>query len=241
MRFHPCLAAFVAFLPASIAIAAPDPVAHSTNAPAYGTSDQILYSLGRTEFSPIYSSTTYDEAIGRFSNTGSGVFVAALHLPSGVLLTYLELDYLDVSGPDDVDLELRICDYFLSSCNTYPISSGTGSSGINFVFSDLTPLGITTDNFAKKYELRAITESGTSSTQLLGAYVGYKLQVSPAPASATFADVPTTHPYFRFVEALVDAGITSGCGGGNYCVSSPITRGEMAVFLAAALGLHFPN
>ncbi|HEY7370105.1 MAG TPA: S-layer homology domain-containing protein, partial [Thermoanaerobaculia bacterium] len=65
--------------------------------------------------------------------------------------------------------------------------------------------------------------------------------VSPAPAFATFLDVPTTHPYFRFVEALVDSGITAGCGGGNYCVNSPITRGEMAVFLAAALGLHFPN
>jgi S-layer homology domain len=68
-----------------------------------------------------------------------------------------------------------------------------------------------------------------------------RLQVSPAPATATFADVPVGDPFHRFVEALVAAGITAGCGGGNYCPNAPITRGQMAVFLAAALGLHWPN
>jgi hypothetical protein len=67
----------------------------------------------------------------------------------------------------------------------------------------------------------------------------YTLQVSPAPAVATFADVPAGHPFFRFVQALVAAGVTSGCGGGRFCVDDPITRGQMAVFLAIALGLHF--
>jgi hypothetical protein len=42
-----------------------------------------------------------------------------------------------------------------------------------------------------------------------------------------------------FVQALVDAGITSGCGGGNFCPEAPLTRGQMAVFLAIGLGLHF--
>jgi hypothetical protein len=66
-------------------------------------------------------------------------------------------------------------------------------------------------------------------------------QVSPAPAVASFTDVPTTHGQFRFIEALVAAGITGGCGGGNYCPDAPLTRGQMAVFLSTALGLHFPN
>ena len=52
---------------------------------------------------------------------------------------------------------------------------------------------------------------------------------------------PTTSPQFKFVEALFAAGITAGCGGGNYCPDNPVTRGQMAVFLASALGLHFPN
>ena len=65
-------------------------------------------------------------------------------------------------------------------------------------------------------------------------------QVSPAPAVATFLDVPTGHAQFQYIEALVAAGITAGCGGGNYCPGNNLTRGQMAVFLSLALGLYFP-
>jgi hypothetical protein len=51
--------------------------------------------------------------------------------------------------------------------------------------------------------------------------------------------VPTSHPYFQFIQALAASGITGGCGGGNYCPDNPVTRGQMAVFLAKALGLQF--
>jgi hypothetical protein len=68
----------------------------------------------------------------------------------------------------------------------------------------------------------------------------WRRQVSPAPAGASFGDVPTHHAFFQFVEALADSGITVGCGSGNYCPDAPLTRGQMAVFLAKALGLHWP-
>jgi len=42
-------------------------------------------------------------------------------------------------------------------------------------------------------------------------------------------------------EALYAAGITGGCGNFNYCPDAPLTRGQMAVFLAKALGLHWPG
>jgi hypothetical protein len=64
------------------------------------------------------------------------------------------------------------------------------------------------------------------------------LPVSPAPATATFLDVPTDNPYFRFVEALAASGITAGCGGGNYCPNNPVTRGQMAVFVSKLVGLN---
>jgi hypothetical protein len=81
----------------------------------------------------------------------------------------------------------------------------------------------------------------TGALRFYGIGIRYRLQVSPSPASASFGDVPTDHPLFQFVEALASAGITGGCGGGNYCPDAPITRGQMAVFLSVALGLHFPN
>ena len=53
--------------------------------------------------------------------------------------------------------------------------------------------------------------------------------------------MPTNHPFFQYVEALYAAGITAGYGNGNFGVTDPITRGQMAVFLAKALGLHWPQ
>ncbi len=39
------------------------------------------------------------------------------------------------------------------------------------------------------------------------------------------------------IEKLVDAGITSGCGGGKFCPNDNVTRGQMAAFLVRALDL----
>jgi hypothetical protein len=87
----------------------------------------------------------------------------------------------------------------------------------------------------------AETQGAGSATQVLGAYLGYKLQISSAPATPTFTDVPASPPYIRAIEALAASGITGGCGAGNFCPNQNLTRGEMAAFLARALGLHFPN
>jgi hypothetical protein len=54
-------------------------------------------------------------------------------------------------------------------------------------------------------------------------------------AVATFPDVPTTHPFFHYVETIYQLGITGGCAGGNYCPTNPVTRAQMAVFLLKAL------
>lgn len=70
---------------------------------------------------------------------------------------------------------------------------------------------------------------------------GWKRQISPAPDTATFDDVPTEHIFFRHIEALADSAITSGCDADNFCPDAPLTRGQMAVFLAKALGLHWPG
>ena len=62
----------------------------------------------------------------------------------------------------------------------------------------------------------------------------------PACTTAPFTDVPTTSVYCRWVKELVARGITSGCGGGNYCPETSVTRGTMAVFLATTFSLVVP-
>lgn len=53
-------------------------------------------------------------------------------------------------------------------------------------------------------------------------------------AVATFPDVPTTSPFFHYVQTIYQLGITGGCAGGNYCPTSPVFRQQMAVFLLKA-------
>jgi hypothetical protein len=53
----------------------------------------------------------------------------------------------------------------------------------------------------------------------------------PPPAVGVFADVPPNDPFAPWIEKLHDLGVTSGCGGDNYCPDSPVTRAQMAVFL----------
>jgi hypothetical protein len=54
----------------------------------------------------------------------------------------------------------------------------------------------------------------------------------PPVVPLTFADTAGTYQYW--IEALRADGITSGCGGGNFCPNASITRAQMAIFLLRA-------
>jgi hypothetical protein len=184
-----------------------------------------------------------------------GQFEAPLQLPNGAKITYLELDFYDSDQYFTVYASLTICDYHGRNCSGHPAAGAgpadcltPGSICSGYVFdggdsyqnADLSPEDITVDNLNNSYFLYANNGGHLGSTAIAGMLVGYVLQVSPAPFTATFADVPVSHPFFQFVEALAAAGITGGCGGGNFCPNNPLTRGQMAVFLAKALGLQWP-
>jgi hypothetical protein len=50
-----------------------------------------------------------------------------------------------------------------------------------------------------------------------------------------FADVPETSPFCRYVEELVNRGVVTGCGNGNYCPAAAVSREQMAVFMLRVL------
>ena len=60
---------------------------------------------------------------------------------------------------------------------------------------------------------------------------------SPPPATGVFGDVPIGAFAANWIEQLAAAGITSGCGNGDYCPDAAINRAQMAVFLVRAFGL----
>jgi hypothetical protein len=73
---------------------------------------------------------------------------------------------------------------------------------------------------------------GTTMTLSVTDTVG--VCTSPAGKTRTqvdFLDVPPSDPFHDYVDTLARNGVTAGCGGGNYCRNSSVTRAQMAVFL----------
>lgn len=57
----------------------------------------------------------------------------------------------------------------------------------------------------------------------------------PPPAIGIFHDVFPGSFAANFIEQLYNDGLTSGCGGGNYCPNAPVLRQQMTVFLLKVL------
>ena len=61
--------------------------------------------------------------------------------------------------------------------------------------------------------------------------------VPPPCGTPLFSDVPASSPFCPWIEELARRGVVAGCGGGAYCPQAPVTREQMAVFLAVAFDL----
>lgn len=59
-----------------------------------------------------------------------------------------------------------------------------------------------------------------------------------AYAAHLFDDVPGTNPFHSDVTWLAGTGITSGCGGNNFCPNNPVTRAQMARFMKSFYNLQ---
>ena len=54
---------------------------------------------------------------------------------------------------------------------------------------------------------------------------------TPPACTGVFTDVPCSSLFAPWIEALASEGVTAGCGGGNFCPATAVTRAQMAVFL----------
>jgi hypothetical protein len=208
--------------------------------PRFGTDDLTYVRFNGLDFYPYSGAATYvTSGIGR-RLTAPGSLEASLHVPSGAVIDYLQLDACDTGG-SFMRLEIFQCDPFGFNCASQTNVTTMGAGGCQTV--SVSGIGLAVDNESHSLTLEVDDNAGDGTLSIANAIVGYRLQVSEAPAIATFDDVPTDHPYFQFIEALSAAGITAGClqNPPLYCPDREITRGEMAVYMAKALGLHFPH
>jgi hypothetical protein len=63
----------------------------------------------------------------------------------------------------------------------------------------------------------------------------------PSPCQGVFSDVACPSPFADWIEMLAAYRVTAGCGSGNFCPDTPVTRGQMAVFLDKALTFLWPH
>ena len=180
---------------------------------------------------------------GRNCAAASCAYFAGLQVPNGATLRQVDLSFCDGDNLGEVRIALFSQSRFPGPATAIVPFSGTGTTATPGCAVLLVPIASppTVDNQANVYFLDVLAPPGTN-LNWNQVRVRYRLQVSPAPATATFPlDVPITHPFFRFVEALAASGLTGGCAPNSFCPDQPVTRGQLSVFLASALGLHFPN
>ena len=218
----------------------------------FGIQDSTPYWISGAEFHSVSPAEFINYQPPSCLFHGSAVlrdFDAELHLPHGARLISMRIYWYDTDPDADLTVSLRRVDWSLADSPVVTEVAFAGSQGSATRGSDFVNLNHTVDNFPagtlgegeRSYFLKAILPpSQDHYVALCAVRILWRRQLSPAPLVATYDDVPTNHPDFRYIESLAAAGITSGCGSQNFCPDNPVTRGQLAVFMARALGLHWP-
>lgn len=220
----------------------PTPPGRDVSPEAYGPTSETVYIVSANAMAPLVSDTTWNvgDGLTRYRTGGSIWFQGQVHIPSGALLTGIELDACDTHVSASVDVFLHRCPVHATACDTLASAStgGAAAPGCNFFEA---PLNETVDNFLNNYTISVAVTGTDPTTSFQAVRIYHMLQISPAPVTATFTDVDVGAPFFQEIEALAASGITTGYPDGTFKPNNPVTRGAVAAFLARALGLHWPN
>jgi hypothetical protein len=211
-------------------------------ADAWGTSWTTTQTVGAWSF----VGPMTDGGNGYRDCAPSGACRAPVDMPTGLRVWNLEIEACDASATLEAVARLWACGP-APGPGTCAIV-GEARSGIADApgcarfRADVNP-DFTVNNYNYTYFVDVFGTDGAANAPVhfRGVRIAMLRQVSAAPLTATFSDVPTTHRYFRFVEAFARSLISAGCGNGQFCPDRPVTRGEVAVFLSVALGLNFPD
>jgi hypothetical protein len=165
---------------------------------------------------------------------------SSLSLPTGAVVDQVLFEVHDIHPDSDISVYVHTCPN-LAPCELSAWTETEGQNSWQFLLAPLA--GLTIDNANASYYLSVAWPlymgDDPYALEFRRVLINYHMAVAPPPAGATFNDVPTNHPFFQFIEALKASGITSGCNADPplFCPDAPLTRGQMAVFLAKALGL----
>ena len=129
------------------------------------------------------------------------------------------------------------------------LEAPSGSAG----FADADPSGVHTANIEALFaagitvgcgrEPRRFCPDQPVTRAQMATFLARALNLEAPSGSAGFADADPSGVHTANIEALFAAGITVGCGREprRFCPDQPVTRAQMATFLARALNLEAPS
>jgi hypothetical protein len=210
----------------------------------FGTASEVAHVILSYDMNVYTGTAATSNHVLRYCAVPDCGFYGGVHLPAGAIVSRIELEACVSSDAGEIRFALErhgplVGGVIVTRPLTAGLATGTDVLECDFFTSNL-PTPETIDNETYTYVV-AVSPGTSVGASFLAVRLYYTLQVSPAPAVASFGDVPTNHPFFGFIEALKASGITGGCQGNPplYCPDQAVTRGQMAVFLSKALGLHF--
>lgn len=218
----------------------------SVDPKAFGTAETYTVISAWSFTGAFFSGNTYSDdprvsgSLGRFNNNfGNDThYFATVDLPAGAVI-----DFVGINTTTDTDSIMGLALYKRDSSGSATLIGGFSIPAHGWGTDYAGPLNILVDTHQNQEFLLDVEQAPAAGFEYWAwVEIQWHRTVSPAPGAATFNDVPTSHPFFQFVEALKASGITGGCSAAPplYCPDSPVTRGQMAVFLAKALGLNWP-
>jgi hypothetical protein len=120
-----------------------------------------------------------------------------------------------------------------TTCSTVPFTDVAISNGFCKYVKRMLDLNITTGCGSGNY-----CPSQNVTRDQMAAFIIRAVEGNPAAgycgSTTPYSDVPASNGFCGHIKRMAELGITTGCGGGNYCPSQTVTRDQMAVFLARA-------
>ena len=227
-------------------------LAAAASAQSYGPDLQLL-TIGAAEFQPLFSAGSALGSDGYLSFSSQESYLAPVNLPVGARIHRFCLYAYDAFPDRSLDAALIAAKLVpggeSSAVYSFAVFADSADEGYGVVCRQVDHTlegkvdvdGDDTLDHVAYYILADVSGGGKEHLGLGGVRLTWERPVSPPPPTPTFGDVPASDPAFSHVEALSASGITAGCAGGNFCPNATLTRRQMAVFLAKALGLHWPN
>jgi len=172
-----------------------------------------------------------------FADSHKLYFAGLSQIPSGAIIDYVGLECASTGAG-----ELTVTPFYMdrTSGSTSGIIALQNTPHSFDTDYNVDPIGFQLQRNVHN-AIAIVVDQAPNTEPLFGwVEVHWRRTVSPPPGTPSFADVPASDFGYQYIEALRASGITGGCGGPNFCPDQFLTRRQMAIFLAKALGLHWP-